>query len=309
MTMLLSPNDPLLRGNAIRPLKDMLKPWVRSVVNERSFDSNWYLSVLVAIVWAAVIAATVVSLDYDGSKADITREIFGTVVVVLLASLVTTNPGAVIVAVWGALWLVPTGFAFATRSIFDITDRLIHRLNLYLRRMARESLSHFQASDRAEGLVNLKTVILIFQVLPLIPLFALFIPMPFLYFSIWVIHLSLRALLLVSDLIIAPASTFRLYPLLSDYGSVTWKMAHLDMSVERSSMRTMLKRRISKLMENGKLGDMVRNGVIPPSPYSHLGQGPPRLGCVALVTEESGDRVLKADRDSSRRTVSGAGGV
>lgn len=284
----------MLECDTFRSLEDLLRPWAKTLIHERSFDKNWLLTILVALVWIGTIAAVAGTRSFDPENDQRALDIFFVCFIVLCASFLTINPGVAILSLWGIIWLVPTGVAFVMRSAFDVTNRVILWASLWLRRMARESLSHVRANVHHCTPAN--TVILVFQVLPLAPLMLMFLPLPLLYLAEWFMHMLLRGVLLLSDTIITPITTFKLYPLLSDYGSVTWMMSSLDMPVERTSMRTLLKRRVSQLLEGGKLGDLVRTGVIPSSPYCHLGQGPPRLGCVAIMPGESHNRILKVDR-------------
>lgn len=284
-----------------KPVSSLLRPWAKKMLQDTVIDTVWYLTLLVALVWAVAIAAVVSTRKFDDGARSLGWEIFYVVAVVLGTSFVTINPGMAILWAWGIVWLIPTGLAFVFRSMFDAGNRLIQRLSLAMRRMVREWSAHLRASVarvRVGRWCSMRdTLVMVLQVLPLTPLLVLFIPLPLLCALTWCVHVILRLLLKISDLVIAPISTFKMYPVLSDYGSVTWKMGTLDMSVERSPMRTLLKRRVSKLLEVGKLGELVRGGVIPAGPYCHLRQGSPKLGCVAIAMDDTDTKILKVGRD------------
>ena len=299
---------------ALKP-KDRLRKSVRAFLDDSVFDNVWYLTLLVAMVWAGAIALTVSHLSYESE--DLGWSVFIIFFVVLALSSMTMNPGVAILCLWGLVWLVPVGIAFVLRSAFDTTTLLINRVSVKGRRMTRELIFHVNTMVRGKCSVQ-RTLILMVQVLPLTPLFLVFVPIPLLYFLEWLIHVSLRLTLILSDAIIFPLSPFSLYPLLSDYGSVTWMMGRLTMDVEDRSMRSLLKGRVSKLMETGSLGQRVKNGVIPPKPYAHLNQTPaPKLliGCIAIVKgKEDGERVLFVSPDDPARkgrarSIAGARGA
>ena len=273
--------------------KDRLRKGVRKFLGGSVFDTVWYLTLLVSFVWAGFISLIVVHLPYEADHLGWSVAII--VLVVVALSAMTMNPGAAILCLWGLVWLVPVGLAFVLRSAFDTTTLLINRMSPIGRRMARELVSHVKTTSRRNFRVQ-DTVILLMQVLPLTPLFLVFLPIPCLYLLEWLLHVSLRLTLLLADAIIFPLSPLTLYPLLSDYGSVTWKMGRLTMDIEDRSMRSLLKGRVSKLMETGSLGERVKNGVLPSKPYAHLNQTPaPKLlvGCIAIVKgKEEGENVL-----------------
>ncbi|CAM9465876.1 unnamed protein product, partial [Laminaria digitata] len=273
--------------------KDRLRKGVRKFLDDSVFNTVWYLTLLVTIVWAGIIALVVAHLPYEADHLGWSFVII--CLVVLALSAMTMNPGVAILCMWGLVWLVPVGIAFVLRSAFDTTTLLINRVSLIGRRMARELVSHVKTTARREFSVQ-DTFILWVRVLPLTPLFLVFLPIPCLYFLEWLLHVTLRLTLLLADAIIFPLSPLSLYPLLSDYGSVTWKMGRLTMDIEDRSMRSLLKGRVSKLMETSSLGERVRNGVLPSKPYAHLNQMPtPKLlvGCIAIVKgKEEGERVI-----------------
>ncbi|CAM9316365.1 unnamed protein product [Laminaria digitata] len=271
--------------------KDRLRSHVRPFLEDTVFDTKWYLTLLVTIVWAGIIALMVTYLPYGGNHLGWSIVIICLVVIALSA--MTMNPGVAILCVWGLVFLAPVGLAFVLRSAFDTTMLLINRVSLVGRRMARELVSHVKTTARRKFRVQ-DTLILLVQVLPLTPLFLVFLPLPMLYFLSWLLHVTLRLTLLLADAIIFPLSPLSLYPLLSDYGSVTWKMGRLTMDVEDRSMRSLLKARVSKLMETSGLGERVKSGVLPSKPYGHLNQTSiPKLGCIAVVKgEEEEERVL-----------------
>lgn len=271
--------------------RDRLRSRVRPFLEDNVFDTVWYLTLLVTIVWAGIIAIMVTHVSYDPHRVD--WSIFIICLVVIVLSAMTMNPGKAILCLWGLVWLVPVGLSFVLRSMFDTTMLLINRVSLVARRMARELVSHVKTTAKAKFSVK-ETFVLLVQVLPLTPLFVVFLPLPLLSFMSWLLHVSLRLMLLLSDAIIFPLSPLRLYPLLSDYGSVTWKMGRLTMDIEDRSMRSLLKARVSKLMETSNLGEHVKSGVLPSKPYGHLNQTCiPRLGCIAIVKgEEEEERVL-----------------
>lgn len=285
-----------ITGSQRGPGQDRLRPWARAYLEDKVFDTVWYLTLLVAIIWAGVIAAVVANLSYD--ENNLGWSIFVDCILIVGASFMTINPGMALLGVWTLVWLIPTGLAFVFRSAFDTSTILINRVSLACRRMAREVSSHVADVTRLRRCTLRGSLKLLLQVLPLTPLLLVFLPLPLLYFSAGVLHVILRLLLLLGDLIIYPVSPFRLYPLLSDYGSVTWKMSTLDMDVENRSMRTLLKKRVTKLLETGSMGRLVKAGVIQTKPYTHLNLSSsrvPRLGCVAIVmgTGEQGERVLR----------------
>ena len=282
--------------------KDRLRKGVRKFLEDSVFDTVWYLTLLVTIVWAGIIALVVLHLPYEAEHLGWSIVIM--CLVVLTLSAMTMNPGVAILCLWGLVWLAPVGLAFVLRSTFDTTTLLINRVSLIGRRMARELVSHAKTTARRKFHVQ-DTLVLLVQVLPLTPLFLVFLPIPFLYLLEWILHVSLRLMLLIADAIIYPLSPLSLYPLLSDYGSVTWKMGRLTMDIEDRSMRSLLKGRVSKLMETGSLGERVKNGVLPSKPYAHLYHTPtPKLlvGCIAIVQgKEEGERVLFVSSDDPAR--------
>ncbi|CAM9292664.1 unnamed protein product, partial [Hapterophycus canaliculatus] len=267
----------------IRP-KDRLKPWARTYLDENVFDTKWYLTVLVGALWAGIIALVVTQLHYDSNLGwDITIACL----VVLGLSLASVNPGMTLLSVWGLIWLIPVGLAFVFRSAFDTTLTLINKATLTWRRMANEVVAHVR--DAVEKFSVRGTFILVAQVLPLTPLFLVTLPIPLLYVFVWFIHLAMRFFLRVGDAVIFPVSDFRLHPILSDYGSVTWKMSRLSMDVEDRSMRRLLTMRIDKLMAapGSTLRERVEDGTLPFSPYWHLSKcSGNRIGCIAIVMSE-----------------------
>lgn len=271
----------------VRRIKNILRPWAVQILEETVVDTAWYLTLLVAVLWAGVIAGAAAAL-FSGERELSNGPSVGILIaVVLVASCITINPGMFFLAVWGLVWLIPTGLAFIFRTAFDLLTRGINRAEVVMRRMTREWHAHVKHSLRGRFSIR-DTLVLILQVVPLIPLLLLFVPLPLFWFLGWLVHVTMRMLLRLSDLIAQPVSPFCLYPLLSDWGSVTWRMAALDMEVERLPMRTMLKRRVSTLLEAGKLGKLVRSGTFPASftPYSHLRNANcPRLGCSAIMLE------------------------
>lgn len=266
--------------------KDRLKPWARNYLDDNVFDTKWYLTLMVGVLWGGIIAIVVTQLSYESNNLGWTITII--CLVVLGLSLASVNPGMALMGLWGLLWLIPVGLAFVCRSAFDTALLLINKANLAKRRMANEVVAHARTS--AIGRFSVRdTLILLLQVLPLTPLFLVSLPIPLLYFFVWVIHLSMRVLLRVADVMVLPLTHFRLHPILSDYGSVTWKMASLSMDVEDSSMRALLRARVEKLM-SGSLGERYDSGVLPCKPYWHLGKCPDtRLGCISI---SMGDRKM-----------------
>lgn len=259
--------------------KDRLKPWARTYLDDNVFDTEWYLTLMVGALWAGIIAIVVTQLPYDSEHLDWSVAI--TCLVVLGLSLASVNPGMALMCVWGVLWLVPVGLAFVWRSAFDTALMLINKVTLTWRRMANEVVAHVKTS--AVGRFSVRdTLILLLQVLPLTPLFLVSLPIPLLYIFVWFIHLSMRVFLRVADVMIFPLSSFRLHPILSDYGSVTWKMERLTMDVENRSMRALLGKRIEKLLvETG--GERFKTENLPFKPYWHLAKSSrTRLGCIAF---------------------------
>ncbi|CAN0547041.1 unnamed protein product, partial [Ectocarpus sp. 8 AP-2014] len=247
------------------------------------FDTRWYLTLLVGVLWSGAVAVTIyVGVSYELEGLGYTIPVI--CLIVLGLSIAAVNPGMALLGAWGFIWLVPVGLAFVCRSAFDTTLMLINKVSLTWRRMANEVVSH--ARDSAQGEFSVRDILkFLLQVLPLTPLFLVSLPIPVLYFFVWFIHLSMRVLLRVADALSAPALDFRLHPILSDYGSVTWKMDRLSMDVENRSMRTLLMARIDKLMEStsATLGERSRSGVIPNRPYWHLSKtSANRLGCIAV---------------------------
>lgn len=272
--------------------KDRLKPWARTYLDDNVFDTKWYLTLIVGALWGGIIAVVVTQASYDARHLDWTVSIL--CLVVLGLSLASVNPGMALMGVWGALWLVPVGLAFVFRSAFDTALMLINKANLARRRMANEVIAHVRAS--ATGKFSLRvTLLLLLQVLPLTPLFLVSLPIPLLYVFVGLVHFSMRALLRVADLMVLPLSHFRLHPILSDYGSVTWKMGCLSMDVEDTSMRALFMARIEKLM-SGALGERFVSGVLPFKPYWHLSTcSDARLGCISITAgkpDEEGSKAL-----------------
>lgn len=267
----------------IKP-KDRLKPWARKYLDDNVFDTKWYLTLMVGVLWSGIIAIVVTHLSYDSKNLDWTIAII--CLVVLGLSLASVNPGMALMGLWGLLWLIPVGLAFVCRSAFDTSLLLINKANLAKRRMANEVVAHARTS--AIGRFSVRDMlILMMQVLPLTPLFLVSLPIPLLDFFVRFIHLSMRALLCVADVMVLPLSHFRLHPILSDYGSVAWKMARLSMDVEGSSMRALLRARVERLM-SGSLGERYDSGVLPCKPYWHLSKcSDTRLGCISIAM---GDR-------------------
>lgn len=284
----------------LRP-RDRLKPWARKYLENKVFDTVWYLTLLVTLVWAAVIAVTVLLLPYNTSE-NIAWSCFIACLVIATMSLVTVNPGMALLGAWGLVWLIPTGLAFVLRSSFDMMSMVINRVNLVSRRMAREVHAHVRTSMKGAFSVR-DILILLLQVLPLTPLLLIFLPIPMLYIFTWFLHTSLRLSLILGDAIIQPVSCFRLYPLLSDYGSVSWKLGRLSMDVEKTSMKTLLKRRVAKLMEESTLGKRMDSGVWPAKPYEYLRKvSSPRLGCIAVLTADDEDSKKKLS--ATRKDIS-----
>lgn len=269
---------------AVTDLKpqDRLRKEVRRILEDNVFDTVWYLTLLLAIVWFGAIALVATQLSFE--YGHLSWSIFITCVVVLGLSAMTINPGMAFLCLWGLVWLIPAGISLVLRSAFDTTTLLNKRVRLLGRRMARELVSHLKQAPKktfsARG-----TLVLLVKVLPLLPLFMVFVPIPLLYLLAWSLHVLLRLMLLLADAIIFPLSTLSLYPLLSDYGSVTWKMGRLTMEIEDRSMTCLLKERLSELMETSGLCRLVESGVLPSKPYGHLKESSrPTLGCIALVT-------------------------
>lgn len=267
--------------------QDRLRKEVRRILEDNVFDTVWYLTLLLAVVWFCAIALVATQLSFE--YGHLAWSIFITCVVVLGLSAMTINPGMAFLSLWGLIWLIPAGIALVLRSAFDTTTLLIKRVRLLARRMARELVSHLkQAPTKAFSARG--ALVLLVKVLPLLPLFMVFVPIPLLYLLAWTLHVLLRLMLLVADAILFPLSTLSLYPLLSDYGSVTWKMGRLTMEVEDRSMTCLLKERLSELMETSGLGELVEKGVLPSKPYGHLKESSrPTLGCIALVTGRQKD--------------------
>eukprot|EP00903_Cladosiphon_okamuranus_P008292 g7979.t1 len=260
--------------------KDRLYPWARTYLDDNVFDTEWYLTLIVGALWAGIIAVVVTQLPYD---SELERDVAITCAVVLALSLASVNPGVALMSIWGILWLIPVGLAFVLRSAFDTTLMLINKVTLTWRRMANEVMAHVRR--RAFGKFSVQdTLILLLQVLPLAPMLIVSLPVPLLYILVWFIHISMRVFLRVADAMISPLSGFRLYPILSDYGSVTWKMERLTMDVENRSMRALLLNRIEKLLgETG--GDRFKTENLPFKPYWHLSKCPrTRLGCISFET-------------------------
>lgn len=268
----------------IRP-KDRLKPWARSYLDDNVFDTKWYLTLLVGALWAGIIALVVTHLEYDSNLGwDITI----LCLVVLGLSLGSVNPGMTLLCIWGLIWLIPVGLAFVFRSVFDTTLMLINKATLTWRRMANEVASHVK--DAVDKSSVRGAFILLAQVLPLTPLFLVTLPIPLLYVFVWLIHLAMRMFLRVGDAVIFPVSDFHLHPILSDYGSITWKMSRLSMDVEDRSMRSLLMARIEKLLgaPGSTFRERVEDGTLPFKPYWHLCKcSSNRLGCIAIVMSEA----------------------
>lgn len=281
--------------------KDRLKSWARTYLDDNVFDTEWYLTLMVAALWAGIIAIVVTQLPYDSDNLDWSVAI--TCLVVLGLSLASVNPGMALMCTWGVLWLVPVGLAFVWRSAFDTTLMLINKVMLTWRRMVNEAVAHVRRSAMGRFSVR-DTLILLLQVLPLTPLFLVALPIPLLYIFVWSIHLSMRMFLRVADAMIFPLSSFRLHPILSDYGSVTWKMARLTMDVESRSMRDLLMNRIEKLLGDTG-GERFNTENLPFKPYWHLAKcSRTRLGCIAFEkTEEKGKGQTK---EKAKELVSGA---
>lgn len=264
--------------------KDRLKPWARTYLDDNVFDTEWYLTLIVGAVWAGIIAVVVLHLPYDSEHLD--WSVTTTCLVVVGLSLASANPGMALMCGWGLLWLVPVGLAFVWRSAFDTTLMLINKVTLTWRRMANEVVAHVRRT--ASGRFSVRdTLILLLQVLPLTPLFLVSLPIPLLYIFVWFVHLSMRVFLRVADVMIFPLSDFRLHPILSDYGSVTWKMERLTMDVENRSMRSLLVNRIEKLLGDDTGGERFKIENLPFKPYWHLSKcARTRLGCIALGKPE-----------------------
>ncbi|CAM9531122.1 unnamed protein product [Ectocarpus sp. 12 AP-2014] len=281
--------------------KDRLRPWARKYLDDNVFDTKWYLTLLVGVLWSGAVAVTIyVGISYEFEGPGYTIPVI--CLIVLGLSIAAVNPGMALLGAWGFIWLVPVGLAFVCRSAFDTALMLINKVSLTWRRMANEVVSH--ARDSAQGEFSVRDILkFLLQVLPLTPLFLVSLPIPVLYFFVWFIHLSMRVLLRVADALSAPALDFRLHPILSDYGSVTWKMDRLSMDVENRSMRTLLMARIDKLMEStsATLGERSRSGVIPNRPYWHLSKtSANRLGCIAVnigTGEEESSKTLLVSPD------------
>lgn len=283
--------------------RDRLRPWALTYLEEKVFDTVWYLTLLVALVWASIIAGAALLLSYDSHHVNWSIAIL--VSVVMGVSFATVNPGQALLGVWGLVWMVPIGLAFVFRSAFDLITMIINRVSMASRRMAREVRAHVRTS--AHGKFGIKDAfVLLLQVLPLTPLLLVFVPIPLLYLLAWLFHVFLRLLLLLADAIIYPVSPFSVYKLLSDSGSVTWRMDRLSMEVENSSMKTLLRNRVSKLKTLSSLGKQVEAGIIPPHPYSHLTRDSvPRLGCVTIEMdkEDKDERVLKVGSETIKGMV------
>lgn len=275
--------------------KDRLKPWARTYLDDNVFDTEWYLTLMVGALWAGIIVVVVTQLPYDSENLD--WNVATTCLVVLGLSLASVNPGMALMSAWGLLWLIPVGLAFVWRSAFDTTLMLINKVTLTWRRMANEVMAHVRTSAMGRFSVR-DTLILLLQVLPLTPLFLVSLPIPLLYAFVWFIHLSMRVFLRVADAMILPLSSFRLHPILSDYGSVTWKMERLTMDVENRSMRALLENRIEKLAgETG--GERFKSENLPYKPYWHLTKCThTRLGCIAI------DQRIEETKEKPSETVS-----
>ena len=275
--------------------KDRLKPWARTYLDDNVFDTEWYLTLIVGALWAGIIAVVVTQLSY--ASEDLDWSIAITCLVVLGLSLASVNPGMALMCVWGILWLIPVGLAFVWRSAFDTTLMLINKVTLTWRRMANEVVAHVRRTGMGRFSVR-DTLILLLQVLPLAPLFLVSLPIPLLYIFVWFIHLSMRVFLRMADAMIYPLSSFRLHPILSDYGSVTWKMERLTMDVENRSMRALLINRIDKLLgETG--GERFKTENLPFKPYWHLTKcSHTRLGCIAF------DKCSESTRENADDTAS-----
>lgn len=283
--------------------KDRLYPWARTYLDDNVFDTEWYLTLIVGVLWASIIVIVVTQLPYDSEHLDWSISI--TCLVVLGLSLASVNPGMALMCGWGLLWLIPVGLAFVWRSAFDTTLMLINKVSLTWRRMANEVVAH--VSRVATGTFRLRdTLTLLLQVLPLTPLFLVSLPIPLLYVFVWFIHLSMRVFLRVADAMIFPLSSFRLHPILSDYGSVTWKMESLTIDVENRSMRALLMKRIEKLlMETG--GERFKTDNLPFKPYWHLAKcSRTRLGCIAFekTCEKTEEKAEKSTTESFSLLVS-----
>ncbi len=270
--------------------KDRLLPWARRYLDDTVFDTQWSLTLIVAVLWGGIIAVVVTQLSYDEEHLGWTITII--CLVVLGLSVASVNPGCALMGAWGVLWLVPVGLAFVWRSAFDTALMLINKVSLTWRRMANEVVAHVRTSTIGSCRPG-SLLVLLLQVLPLAPLFLVSLPIPILYILVWFIHLSMRVFLRVADIMVAPLSDFRLHPILSDYGSVTWRMERLTMEVESRSMVSLLTARIEKLMETGTLGERVRGGELPSKPYWHLSKcsPEPRLGCITVATEEDREKM------------------
>lgn len=296
-------------------LADHLRSWAKIYLEEKVYDTVWYLTLIVALVWAGVIAVVVSQLSYESDHLG--WDVFIACLVVLVLSLCAINPGMALLSVWGLIWLIPVGLSFVLRSAFDLLTMLINRVNITLRRMTREAAQHVRTS--AEGTFSIRdTLILLLQVVPIAPLMVVFIPIPLLYFFAWLIHVSLRACLMVADVFVYPISAFKMYPILSDYGAVSWNLNRLGMEIEKTSMRTLLEERVGELMKKGKLGQRVEAGVLPCKPYAQLDHSlEPRLGCIAvevnpqdrrgvlLTGEEEVDKKLREKSTSGKAPADG----
>ena len=279
-----------------RSPKDRLYPWARTYLDDNVFDTEWHLTLMVGALWAGIIAVVVTQLPYD---SELGWSVAITCLVVLGLSLASVNPGMALMSAWGVLWLIPVGLAFVWRSAFDTTLMLINKVSLTWRRMANEVVAHVRRTALGRFSVR-DTLILLMQVLPLAPLFLVSLPIPLLYIFVWFIHLSMRVFLRIADAMIFPLSSFRLHPILSDYGSVTWKMERLTMDVENRSMRALLQNRIEKLLgETG--GERFRTENLPSKPYWHLSKCErTRLGCISF------ERSTEEGKETGKGTVSKA---
>ena len=276
--------------------RDRLRKWAKVFLDDGLYDKVWYLTLIVGLVWAGVIAAVVTQLSYEDENLE--WDVFTTCLVVMALSLCAVNPGMALLSLWGLIWLVPVGLSLVFRSTFDLMTILINRVNVSVRRMMREARCHLRESLKGAFSVR-DTLILLLQVLPITPLMLVFIPIPLLCLLAWLLHLCLRCFLRVADLLVLPISNFQIYGLLSDYGAVSWKMSRLTMDVEPSSMRTLLKRKVGMLRKDGRLGERVETGVLPCTPYAQLNHtSAPRLGCIAVEVDcRNGNRLRTGKED------------
>ena len=279
-------------ANSQKTPRERLNPWAVKYLDHNVFDKTWYLTLSVALVWGGVIAVVATLLPYDSESVGWTVAVVSMVVVGL--SLSSTHPGMALLGAWGLVWLVPAGLALVFRSVFDVGFMLTNKLSLARRRMTREMGHHVTVNERNGEFSVRNTLILLPQVLPLTPLLVVSLPIRLLYFLVWFVHALMRVFLVVADLLLCPVSPFRLYPILSDYGSVAWRMGRLGMDLEHRAMTTLLDERVAGMKEEAAfLGERVRGGVIPSHPYSHLQAHPnqkpmriPRLGCIAILAQQ-----------------------